>query len=64
MYDLTLKMTIFAIVLGKSKMCLQENLADCADCGGLLHCTTGHIYIFKISEILNFKFHDYVAYNA
>ena len=36
MYDLTLKMTIFAIVLGKSKMCLQENLADCADCGGLM----------------------------
>ena len=36
MYHLTLKMTILAIVPGKPKMCLQENLVDCADCGGLL----------------------------
>ena len=28
-------MAILAIVPGKPKMCLQENLADCADCGGL-----------------------------
>ena len=28
-------MTILAIVPGKTKMCLQENLVDCADCGGL-----------------------------
>ena len=35
MYHLTLQMTILAIVPGKPKMCLQENLVDCADCGGL-----------------------------
>ena len=28
-------MTILAIVPGKPKMCLQENLVDCTDCGGL-----------------------------
>ena len=28
-------MTILAIVPGKPKMGLQENLVDCADCGGL-----------------------------
>ena len=28
-------MTILAIVPGISKVCLQENLVDCADCGGL-----------------------------
>ena len=28
-------MTILAIGPGKPKMCLQENLVDCADCGGL-----------------------------
>ena len=31
-------MTILAIVPGKPKTCQQENLVDCADCGGL--CTT------------------------
>ena len=36
MYHLTLQITILAIVPGKPKMCLQENLVDCADCGGLL----------------------------
>ena len=35
MYDLTLQITLLAIVPGKQKMCLQENLGDCADCGGL-----------------------------
>ena len=35
MYHLTLKMTILAIVPGKPKMCLQEILVDCADCGGV-----------------------------
>ena len=28
-------MAILAIVPGKPNMCLQENLADCVDCGGL-----------------------------
>ena len=28
-------MAILAIVPGKPSMCLQENLADCVDCGGL-----------------------------
>ena len=28
-------MTTMAIVPGKPKMCLQENLVDCVDCGGL-----------------------------
>ena len=28
-------MAILAIVPGKPKMCLQENLVDCTDCGGL-----------------------------
>ena len=28
-------MTILALVPDQSKMCLQENLVDCADCGGL-----------------------------
>ena len=28
-------MTVFAIVPGEQNMCLQENLVDCADCGGL-----------------------------
>ena len=28
-------MTILAIVPGKPKMCLQDNLVDCADCGGV-----------------------------
>merc|ERR1719209_1728590 len=36
MHHLTLQMTILDIVPGKPKMCLQENLVDCADCGGLL----------------------------
>ena len=36
LYHLTLQMTILAIVPGKPKMCLQENLVDCADCEGLL----------------------------
>ena len=35
MHHLTLQMTILAIVPGISKVCLQENLVDCADCGGL-----------------------------
>ena len=35
MYYLTLQMTILVIVPGKLKLCLQENLVDCADCGGL-----------------------------
>ena len=35
MYYLTLQMTILAIVPGKTKMCLQENLVDCTNCGGL-----------------------------
>ena len=29
-------MTILDIVPGKPRMCLQENLVDCADCGGLI----------------------------
>ena len=28
-------MAILGFVPGKPKMCLQENLVDCADCGGL-----------------------------
>ena len=28
-------MTVLAIVPCKPNMCLQENLVDCADCGGL-----------------------------
>ena len=32
---ISLQMTILALVPVKSKMCLQENLVDCADCGGL-----------------------------
>ena len=36
MYHLTLKMTVLAIVPGKQNSCLQENLVDCADCGGLV----------------------------
>ena len=28
-------MPVLAVVPGKPKMCLQENLVDCADCGGL-----------------------------
>ena len=35
MNHLTLQMTILANVPGISKVCLQENLVDCADCGGL-----------------------------
>ena len=30
-------MAILAIVPGKPDMCLQENLVDCVDCGGLLY---------------------------
>ena len=33
-------MTILALVPVKSKMCLQENLVDCADCGGLIRNLT------------------------
>ena len=29
-------MTILDIVPGKPRMCLQENLVDCANCGGLI----------------------------
>ena len=36
MYHLTLQMTVLAIVPGKQNMCLQENLVDYADCGGLV----------------------------
>ena len=32
MYDVSI---FLAIVPGKPKTCLQENLVDCADCGGL-----------------------------
>ena len=31
----TIQIVFLAIVLGKLEMCLQENLVDCADCGGL-----------------------------
>ena len=31
----TIQIVFLAIVLGNPKMCLQENLVDCADCGGL-----------------------------
>ena len=34
-------MTILASAAGKPKMCLQENLVDCADCGGLGGLHTG-----------------------
>ena len=34
-FYLTLQITILATVTAKPKMCLQENLVDCADCGGL-----------------------------
>ena len=34
MYHLSLQMPILAILPGKPKMCLQEILVDCADCGG------------------------------
>ena len=40
MYHLTLKMTVLAIVPGKQNSCLQENLVDCADCGGLPRMVT------------------------
>ena len=33
-------MTILAIVPGISKVCLLENLVDCADCGGLVGVMT------------------------
>ena len=36
MYHLTLQIPILAIAPGKPKMCLQENLVNCADCGGLV----------------------------
>ena len=35
MYYFTLYITFLALVPGKSMMCLQENLVDCTDCGGL-----------------------------
>ena len=35
MYCLTLQMAILREVPGNPKMCLQENLVDCTDCGGL-----------------------------
>ena len=35
MYHLTLQITILGIAPDKPIMCLQENLVDCADCGGL-----------------------------
>ena len=35
MYHSSLQITILTIVPGKPKMCLQESLVDCADCGGL-----------------------------
>ena len=40
MHHLTLQMTILAIVPGISKVFLQENLVDCADCGGLDQLST------------------------
>ena len=42
MHHLTLQMTILAIVPGKPKTCLQENVVDCADCGDL------NIFIFQV----------------
>ena len=35
MYHSSLQRTILVIVPGKRKMCLQEILVNCADCGGL-----------------------------
>ena len=32
----TIQIVFLAIVPGKLEMCLQENLVDCTDCGGLL----------------------------
>ena len=46
MYDLTLQMTFLAIVPGKPNMCLQENLVDCADCGGLLFVSMQNAKLF------------------
>ena len=45
MYHLTLQITILGIAPDKPIMCLQENLVDCADCGGL-----------PIKAIIVFKF--------
>ena len=48
MHHLILQMSILAIVSGISKVCLQENLVDCADCGGLAF---GVIFLVRSSSI-------------
>ena len=36
MYHLTVQVTILAVLQGKPKLCLQENLVVRADCGGMV----------------------------
>ena len=42
-------MAILANVPGKPDMCLQENLADCVDCGGLVIPVHFYIKVTKVS---------------
>ena len=44
----TIQIVFLAIVPGKLEMCLQENLVDCTDCGGL------PARVLSWSELINF----------
>ena len=64
MYHLTIQMTPLYILPGKQKMCLQENLVDCTDCGGLIEVIKIEfikievikIEVIKIDVIKEFNF--------
>ena len=56
MYNSTLQMTILTIVSGKPKMCLQQNLVDCADFGGLTTWNALQSYLNTLGTFLTETF--------